>query len=465
MRRRFILVGLFALLFGLGWWAGRGGASNDLYSRIDTFVEILHKVEESYVEPVEPERLIGGAVHGMLRDLDPFAEYVVTQGPAATGPAPHGDADPGLALGVRDNAWVVIAPVSGGPADRAGVRAEDVLLQVDGRSTGGWSSTELASRLRGPKGSRVRLSLLRAGDDAPRDIVVTRAALARDPAVLAAARPSGELIEKGVGCIRLVTIGDSTAAEVAALMRHLREQGATRLALDLRGATSGTPHQALAIAQLFLPHGTTVAITHGRGREADHKLIAGGASPTLDWPLTVLIDGTCAGASEVIAGALQDQDRALLIGRRTFGLASEQSDFPLEGGHATIRITTSIELTPSGRPIQKLVQTEGDDEEDSSDSDSTSTDREPARAFATHAGRKILGGGGIRPDLEVPPATSTVATAVASAPVTKSSTDPVLRRAVTVLLRAHAPRDVFAALPRARSSTEDMAALAEGRRH
>src|SRR5258708_37190501 len=100
MRGRFIFVGLFALLFGLGWWAGRGGASNDLYSRIDTFVEILHKVEENYVEPVEPERLIGGAVHGMLRDLDPFAEYVVTQGSfaAARGPTSHADADPGLAL-------------------------------------------------------------------------------------------------------------------------------------------------------------------------------------------------------------------------------------------------------------------------------------------------------------------------------------------------------------------------------
>ena len=463
MRRRFILVGLFALLFGLGWWAGRGGASNDLYSRIDTFVEILHKVEDSYVEPVEPERLIGGAVHGMLRDLDPFAEYVVSRDGGAS--PSHAEAEPGLALGVRDNSWVVIVPLPGGPADRAGVRAGDALLQVDGRSSGGWTSAELASRLNGPRGSRVRLSLLRAGDDAPREIVVTRAALARDPAVLAATRPSAEMIDKGVGRIRIAAIGDSTAAEVAALMRRLREQGATRLALDLRGATSGTARHAVAVAQLFLPRGTTVVITHGRGRDADHKLVAGAANPTLDWPLAVLIDSTCAGASEMIAGALQDQDRALLVGGRTFGLASERSDCPLEGGHATVRITTTVDLTPSGRPIQKLVQTEADDDDEASGPDSAATDPSDKRAFTTHAGRKILGGGGIRPDLEVIPPASSAAVAASASGKPPPAADPVLRRAVTVLVRARSPRDVFAALPpRGRAGAGDMAALAEGRR-
>src|SRR6266436_5006813 len=174
MRRRFIAIGLFALLFALGWWAGRGRASNDLYARLDTFIEILHKVEENYVEPVEPQRLIHGAVHGLLRDLDPYAAYVETRpdagstsangGPGAksVGAARErtgGDADVGLVLGARDNAWVVVAPLPGGPADLAGVRSGDVLDQVDGRSTAGWMLFETTARLRGAPGSRVRLTL------------------------------------------------------------------------------------------------------------------------------------------------------------------------------------------------------------------------------------------------------------------------------------------------------------------
>jgi carboxyl-terminal processing protease len=161
----------------------------------------------------------------------------------------------------------------------------------------------------------------------------------------------------------------------------------------------------------------------------------------LDWPVAVVIDGTAAGAAEIVAGALQDHDRALLVGRTTFGLASAQSDFPLEGGSASVRFTTTVQLTPSGRPIQRLPRQISDDEEDVPDADSAATDTATRRAYLTHAGRKVLAGGGIRPDLDVPVDSTAALAAARSAPVD----DALLRRALAVLRRAHAPRDVFAA--------------------
>ena len=435
MRRRFIAVGLFALLFALGWWAGRGRASGDLYARLDTFIEILHKVEENYVEPVEPEHLIRGAVHGMLRDLDPYAEFIDTRAQrdrAAAGAIHSGDADVGLAIGVRNNAWTVIAPLAGGPAERAGLRAGDLLLQVDGRSSASWTRAELGSKLRGPRGSRVRLNVAREGEDAPREIVVTRASLPR------LAPPDSRMIEKSIGYVKLGAIGDSTALQLRALLRRLRGSGALALAFDLRGCTSGTVRQGADVAQLLLPRGALVTVTHGRGRGADQRLNAAEPSPVLDWPVAVVIDGTSAGAAEIVAGALQDHDRALLVGRTTFGLASAQSDFPLEGGNAAVRFTTAVQLTPSGRPIQRFPSQASDDEE-APDADSAATDSATRRAYLTHAGRKVLAGGGIRPDLEMADSASAPGTA---RPV--AGDDPLLRRAVAVLRRAHAPRDVFA---------------------
>ena len=439
MRRRFIAVGLFALLFALGWWAGRSGASSDLYARLDTFIEILHKVEENYVEPVEPEHLIHGAVHGMLRDLDPYAEFIDTRTQrdrAAAGAVHPEDGDVGLAIGARNNAWTVITPLPGGPAERAGLRAGDLLLQVDGRSSASWTRAELGGRLRGPRGSRVRLNVARPGADTLREIVVTRASLPR------LAPPDSRMIEKGIGVVRLAAFGDSTALQLRALLRRLRDAGALALVLDLRGSTSGTVRQGADVAQLLLPRGALVTVTHGRGHGGDQRLNAAESSPVLDWPVAVVIDGTSAGAAEIVAGALQDQDRALLVGRTTFGLASAQSDFALEGGNATVRFTTAVQLTPSGRPIQRFPSQASDDEE-TPDADSAATDSATRRAYLTHAGRKVLAGGGIRPDVVVV-ADST------SAPTARAGTRPVagddrlLRRALAVLRRAHAPRDVFA---------------------
>src|SRR6267378_3200656 len=207
MRRRFIAIGLFVLLFALGWWAGRGRASSDLYARLDTFIEILHKVEENYVEPVEPQRLIRGAVHGMLRDLDPYSAYVESRAEPARGSAadPSGPArtetkagssaapdlpagDVGLTLGARDNAWVIVSP------------------------TTGWMLRETEERLRGTPGSKVRLTLVREGEETPWDVTLTRTRAVRIP------RAEGRMLEKGIAFARLPAIDDSSARDLRQLL-------------------------------------------------------------------------------------------------------------------------------------------------------------------------------------------------------------------------------------------------------
>jgi carboxyl-terminal processing protease len=439
MRRRIVVAGLFVMLFGLGWWAGRGRASNALYSRLDIFIEIIHKVEDNYVERVDAARMMAGAVHGMLRDLDPWSEFLDERALADRRAA--GSADIGVTLGERDGTTRVIAPRPGSPADRAGVRAGDRLLQVDGKSTSGWTVAETEVRLRGASGSRVRLSIFRDGDEAPRDLTVERAA------VPPAAAPESFVAEHGIAYVRVSAIDEGTAAALKAQLRRLGGGGVSALALDLRGCASGSARAGADIAQLFLARGTTLAIERGRVRGASRSLLATESGAFAEWPVAVLVDGGSAAAAEIVAGALQDLDRALLVGQPTFGLASEQSEFPLGADAGVLRLTTSEIETPSGRPIERHSQL-ADDESDTPP-DSAAADSASRRAYHTRSGR-IVHGGGIEPDLALAPDSSLAGRTLAARHAIDTATlnaDPVVVRALDALRHARAPHDVFAAQP------------------
>ncbi|MGH7741054.1 MAG: S41 family peptidase [Candidatus Eiseniibacteriota bacterium] len=442
MRRRFAAAALFALLFALGWWAGRGRASTDLYARLDIFIEVLEKVRDGYVQPVDPPSLIHGAVTGMLRDLDPYAEYLDT-GPAnRQGARSSGRADAGLTLGSRSGVWTVIAPVAGGAAERAGVRAGDLLLQVDGHSTGAWTMREALESLRGAAGSTVRLSLVHQGDDAPRTITVTREAPHAAPAPLAIA------LQDGVGYLRLAGIDATTAAQVHRSLAAFRTRGVRRLAIDVRQCATGAASDGAQVAELFLPRGTTLMRTHARSRSSDERLESAATDPNLDWPLAVLGDGGTAGGAEVMMGALQDADRGLIVGARTFGLGAVQTELPLPGGEHLVRLTTAVRETPSGRPIQNVNLSESDDGEDDGAAAESSATPASGETFRTAAGRRIAGGGGIAPDVkeEASAATAALPSDTTAAARALLSTDPALKRAIEALEKSHAPRDVYAGL-------------------
>jgi carboxyl-terminal processing protease len=259
-----------------------------------------------------------------------------------------------------------------------------------------------------------------------------------------------------VGYVRLAHFSARAGAEVAAAIDTLRRQGAHALVLDLRGNPGGTLDEAVTVASQFLPAGSPVVSTAGRAKGSEHAYAAARPRPVLDWPLAVLVDGGSASASEIVAGALQDHDRAVLVGDTTFGKGVSQQIFPLRTGMGALQLTVSRYRTPSGRSIHRdrlshLEQEEGG--EDGDPSLSTPSDSARSRSYRTALGRPVKGEGGLAPDVRVL-RDSTIARprlgpgppgGLADAARAALATDPVYQRALEVVRRARDARGVFAA--------------------
>jgi carboxyl-terminal processing protease len=398
IRRRILLAALFAVLFALGWWAGRV-ASRDLYGDLDLFVEVLHKVEANYVDEAQPRPLIEGAVRGMLRTLDPYSQYLDEKAYANLRSVTQGSfGGIGVEVNVRDGYPTVIAPIEGTPAWEAGLRSGDAIVQIDGKSTYGFTVAEVADRLRGPAGTEVRIKVSREGEEEDQDIALTRRIIERK------AVPYAFVMEDGVGYLRLSAFSERTGAETRAALERLRQQGARSLVLDLRSNPGGLLDQAVDVVQEFTPRGTLVVYTHGRARTEDNRYYADEEKPDLGWPMVVLVDGGSASASEIVAGALQDLDRALLVGTTTFGKGSVQRVFPLRERNVALKLTTALYYTPSGRSIHRAVHDSlPDEEDDGGEPPPAGRDSLPRPVYHTRAGRTVHGGGGIAPDVVVAP--------------------------------------------------------------
>jgi len=405
IRRRVLWAALLVLPFGLGWWAGRGGASSDLYSNLDVFVEVIHKVQDNYVDPVDATKLIDGALKGMLASLDPYSQFMdrhAFQNLVAVTDGHYGGV--GLMVTVRDRWPSVISPIEGGSAWEAGVRPGDVIVEIDGKSSAGLSLDEVADRLRGDAGTRVRLGVRAEGEDSTRTFVLER----RD--IVTRSVPYAFLLDRGVGYVRLSNFSETSGSEVRAAVARLAGEGAHSLILDLRGNPGGVLEQAVNVSEQFLPKGALVVSKRGRAAGQDARYYASGTRPNLDWPMAVLVDAGSASASEIVAGALQDLDRAVLVGQTSFGKGSVQKVYPLVGGTEALKLTTALYYTPSGRSIHKLhgaalaAADDSGEEDDNPDADTVAVaPAAPARPrFHTAAGRVVYGGGGVTPDAEVP---------------------------------------------------------------
>jgi carboxyl-terminal processing protease len=403
VRRRLSLGTLLVALFALGWWVGRGGASGSLYSNLDLFVEVLHKIEDNYVDRIEPAKLVDGALKGMLRDLDPYSQYLDQASYTNLQAVTEGKfSGIGIEVSIRDNYPTVISPIEGSPAAQAGLHAGDAIVKIDGKPSLGLTVEEASTRLRGSEGTQVTLTVRSEGEE-DRDVVITRRQIETKSV------PYAFLVGDHVGYLRLANFSEKSAEEVRAAVQKLRVDGARGLILDLRSNPGGLLDQAVDISEQFLPKGTLVVYTNGRLRAQNHRFYASETRFEKDWPMAVLVDHGTASASEIVAGALQDRDRAVVIGRTSFGKGSVQSVFPLRGRTGALKLTTALYYTPSGRSIHRMerdsledAEEEDADEEETADS-STPADTAHRPEFLTSGGRRVYGGGGITPDIAVIP--------------------------------------------------------------
>ncbi len=403
IRRRVAIGGLFVVLFALGWWAGHS-SSRDLYADLDLFVDVLDKVEQNYVDPVKPQKLVQGALQGLTRQLDPFSQYLDEKSFDNLQTVTRGEfGGIGVLVVVRDRYPTVVSPIEGTPAWKAGLKAGDVITHIDGTSAAGLSTEEVAAHLRGAPGTKVALTWTREGESEPLKATLERGQIEVRPV------PYSFVLDRGVGYVRLASFSEKTAAEVREAVERLRADGAHSLVLDLRGNPGGLLDQAVGVTEQFVPRGKMVVYTHGRMKNRDQRYYAGDAHPEVEWPMAVLVDQGSASAAEIVAGALQDLDRAVVIGHTSFGKGSVQDVFPLRGERAALKLTTALYYSPSGRSIHRHMTADSLDEDDDDDTTTPTqpSDSLPKPVFHTASGRVVYGGGGITPDITVAPDTLT----------------------------------------------------------
>ena len=399
MRSRAITVATLlagALVTG-GWLLQHGlsGATSPA-AGARLFDQVKAHVEQFYVDSVAPDDLYRFATVGMLDELgDPQSVYLSPERLARVSETTSRTySGIGVNIDVRDGWPVVIASLPGSPAERAGLRPGDRVVRIDESSTRDWTPEEASRALRGTPGTTVQLAVETPGAAEPRTLAVARRALRVGEVQRAM------LLRDGVGYVDLNIFGDSTAAQVASAVDSLRGVGMTALLLDLRRNPGGLLEQGVDVAGLFLDEGEKIVETHGRTPETNAAFAAQAPQRWKNMPVVVLVDQGSASASEIVAGALQDHDRALVVGRNTFGKGSAQSVFPTIGGGA-LKLTTARWYTPVGRSIARPLASDSGEAADADPADPDTSDAPARRRYETSGGRTVYGGGGITPDVIV----------------------------------------------------------------
>ena len=371
-----------------GGWLLQRGARTGAYTAFEgaqLFENVFNRVQNEYVEAVSDSALYRKSVDGMLYELrDPYSTFLPPDRFARLNESTTGNyAGLGVEVDLRDGWLIVVSTLTGSPADRAGLQPGDRIIEIGGKPTKGWTNEEASRGLRGKAGTTVTLKIERPGISIPIDLSLQRTTIHQS----AVRRAS--MLGEGVGYIDLKAFSDSTAKELNRAITSLLAQGMKTLVLDLRTNPGGLLNQGVRVSDLFLNPGQKIVSMRGRLPEANREYADTAKQRWPDLPLLVLVDGRSASAAEIVAGALQDHDRAVIIGTPTYGKGSAQSviSFGLEGG---LKITTARWFTPAGRSITRRLP--ADDEPD---------DPLPARRerFRTDAGRTVYGGGGITPDV------------------------------------------------------------------
>jgi carboxyl-terminal processing protease len=398
-RRRILITSAVAVVafFSGGWFMQQGSRpSESVYQRARLFDDILAHVSDLYVDSIDQRQLYRMAIDGMLAELrDPYSGYLDGSELRNLNELSTGNyAGIGAQIEVRDGAIVVVAPLPETPAERAGVLAGDRIVEVSGKTTVGMTQDDAVRALRGTEGSQVTLKIVRAGATELITYTLTRARIhSRFVRTVM-------MLSDGVGYVETNAFSQSAADELQAAVDSLKRSGMRSLVLDLRNNPGGLLTEGLGVADLFLNPGQEIVATRGRAPRSTETFSdeAPQRYPTL--PVVVLVNGFSASSAEIVAGALQDHDRALLIGTGTFGKGLVQTVYRLSGD-AALKLTTARWYTPSGRSIQRPSR--HGFEPDALPEDSVAPpDTTPQPTYHTDAGRTMHGGGGITPDVVIP---------------------------------------------------------------
>jgi carboxyl-terminal processing protease len=403
MKKRFSFatVGILVIVsLFLGMQINSVISGDNIFEQLNKFKDVLSLTEKYYVDNVDTEKLVEAAINSMLSNLDPHSVYIPASQLAKVTEDFQGSFEGiGVEYDVINDTLIVVSPVSGGPSEALGILAGDKILKINDSTSVGIKRDDVPKKLRGPKGTHVKVSIARSGEKNLIDFDITR-----DKIPLYSVDAS-YMVNKDVGYVAVNRFSATTHDEFVTALTKLRSQGMQRLILDLRNNPGGYLEQAYKMADEVLPKGKKVVYTKGRRSEFDESYTSNGGSFT-DVSLIVLINHGSASASEIVSGAIQDWDRGLIVGETSFGkgLVQRQIDLP---DKSAFRLTIARYYTPSGRLIQRPYgknieeyrdeafnkkEVEGENIDHKEESDSSHP------LFKTAAGRKVYGGGGITPD-------------------------------------------------------------------
>lgn len=376
---------------------GEGPEGDDSKALLQRYMNVMWHIETGYAREVPPETLARATVAGMLSRLDPHSNLFVPRTYRQMRERQQGEyVGLGIRVQQRGGLLTVVSPFEGTPAYRLGIRAGDVISRIEGKDATQYDMDQAVSLLRGPRGTPVSITITRPGYDAPLDFTVIRdrIPLRSVPYYFTLDEPGGG--EKS-GYVRVSDFNENTREELREAIVELRLEGAARLILDLRHNPGGLLNQAIAVSNVFLEQGDEVVSIRGRDARQNQVFLAEEPSPHADLPLIVIVSRESASASEIVAGAVQDHDRGLILGENTYGKGLVQSVYQLPHGYA-LGLTSAQYFTPSGRRLQRdydsgdfLDYYRGRGERDTND--------EAGTVVRTRLGREIEGGGGIAPDI------------------------------------------------------------------
>ena len=345
MKMGWVALVLVTLLLGVliakGW--DRGVLATETYEELKTFTEVLALVQKHYVEEVKTKDLVYGAIRGMLMTLDPHSAFMPPDVYKEVQVETKGEfGGVGIQIGIKDNRLTVIAPIDGTPAERAGIKAGDYIIKVNEESTKDMTLVDAVQKMRGPKGTKVTITIQREGAAEPMAFVLTRE-------IIKIESVRSKMLDGNIGYIRVTQFQDQTAKDVSAALRKLHEQKMQSLILDLRNNPGGLLTSAVEVSEQFVgPNRLIVYIKTREGRKDDY--VSHSKEQPDDYPIVALVNEGSASASEIVAGALQDWGRAVIVGVQTFGKGSVQTILPLGDGSG-LRLTTAKYYTPKGRSI------------------------------------------------------------------------------------------------------------------